>query len=158
MGKTNRDILGEAVGIDGPFQGQYANGQVGGRGILLEKNPADQTLIRTDLCRQMPGMGLMLRTRFTRDIFLHRIGMMMIRRNQQHRQENRQHQECGYALFPWHHQESTCQVTNNSLNTMYPQEAEPWQKRISDKTGNRSRLWAREGGVLTGSMHRDSRP
>ena len=78
MGKTDRDILGEATGIDGQLRRRNVNSQNDGRGILLIQNPADQTLVRADLCRQMPGVGFVLRTGLTRVIFPHRVGMMIV--------------------------------------------------------------------------------
>ena len=120
MGKTDRDILGEATGIDGQLRRRNVNSQNDGRGILLIQNPADQTLVRADLCRQMPGVGFVLRTGLTRVIFPHRVGMMMKRRDKQHRQENRQHQEGGYALFQRHNvQSSECKDNKNPYPCRY---------------------------------------
>ena len=70
-----------------------------GRHILLEKQLADEALPRRRAGRQMPVMRKVLRAVLAENTFLQFRVMMVKRRKEHHRQDNRQ-QPCGkYASF-----------------------------------------------------------
>ena len=100
-GKEN-DILGNRKDISFRFRQKRPDYRVFGRDKLLEKQLADEALPRRRPGRQMPMMRKMLRAVRTEDVFLLSQVVMVKRRKENHRQNDRQQPSGKYASFQGH--------------------------------------------------------
>ena len=100
-GKGN-NILGNRKGISLRFRHKRLDNRVFGRDVLLEKQLADKALPRRRTDREMSVMRKMLRAVLAEVVFLLSQVVMMKRRKEYRRQDNRQQPGSKYASFRGH--------------------------------------------------------
>ena len=100
-GKENY-VLRNRKDIRSRFRLKRPELRVFGRNKLLEKQLADEALPRRRPGRQMPVMRKMLRAVRAKDVFLLSQVVMVKRRKEHHRQDNRQQPGGKYASFQGH--------------------------------------------------------
>ncbi len=102
VGGTENQPFGQTVDSGATVCGKQICDEVRGRDILLGEEQADQTVVSVAFVREVPRMRLMVSALFAGDVCVVVFVVMVERRQQYHRQDDRQQDKTRYAPLQKH--------------------------------------------------------